>query len=66
MNRRQAADHSRAGESQAIPNAYYEHLLRLRASNPTVFQTLSPALRLACGYYEAAKREHLRLEEMKG
>lgn len=52
-------------DDPAIPNAYFESLLRLREQNPTTFRILSPALRLSVGYYEAAKREHARLKAMR-
>jgi hypothetical protein len=37
-------------------NPYYEKLIRLRAEQPRVFDSLSPADKLSLGYYEAAKR----------
>lgn len=52
-------------EPPAIPNSHYEALLRMRERNLTAFRILSPNTRLAVLYYEAAKREHARLEAMK-
>jgi hypothetical protein len=48
----------------AIPNLYYEHLLKLRTENPAAFRLFSPPLRAAVAYYEAAKREAARLESI--
>ena len=48
-----------------FPHPHYEALLRMREQNPTAFRVLSPNTRLAVLYYEAAKREHARLEAMK-
>lgn len=52
-------------EDPAIPNAYFESLLKLRRENATAFRLLSPALRLSVGYYEAAKREKARLDAIR-
>ena len=56
---------SKSDEKPAIPNAHYEALLRMREHNPNAFRVLSPNTRLAVLYYEAAKREHERLQAMK-
>ncbi len=44
-------------------NPYYEKLIRLRAEQPQVFESLSPADKLSLGYYEAAKRKAIELRE---
>lgn len=52
-------------EPPAIPNAHYEALLRMRSTNPGAWRVLSPNTKLAVQYYEAAKREHERLQSMR-
>ncbi|MBA3766292.1 MAG: hypothetical protein H0W99_04755 [Acidobacteria bacterium] len=52
-------------EPPAIPNPHYEALLRMREHNPGAWRVLSPNTKLAVLYYEAAKREHARLEAMR-
>ncbi|MGB8509665.1 MAG: hypothetical protein WCD76_14860 [Pyrinomonadaceae bacterium] len=37
---------------------FYEKLMQLRESNPQAFASMSPASKLALGYYEGAKRRH--------
>lgn len=58
-------DRQQTTEVPAIPNAHYEALLRMREHNPTAFRVLSPNTRLAVLYYEAAKREHARMEALR-
>ncbi len=40
------------------PNAFYERLLHLRATNARAFQSISPVSKLALLRYEELKREH--------
>lgn len=47
------------------PNAFMEKLLELRSTKPKDFALISPNMRLSLLYYEAGRREHLRLEAMK-
>jgi hypothetical protein len=46
-------------------NHFYEKLLDLRRTNPTVFDEMSPASKLSLFAYETAKREHARLESIR-
>jgi hypothetical protein len=48
------------------PNAFYEKILELRRTNPRDFDSLAPVTKLALGAYETAKREHNRLQEIRG
>lgn len=47
------------------PNAFYERLLSIRKTDSKAFDLLSPAMKLALGYYEAGRREQERVELMK-
>jgi hypothetical protein len=47
------------------PNAFYERIIALRESSPASFDALSPPTKLALGVYEARKREHSRLEDIR-
>jgi len=46
-----------------VPNGFYERLLETRRARPEVLALMSPAQRLALGYYEAAKRQAALLAE---
>ncbi len=48
-----------------VPNAFYEKLGALRATNPPAFDSLSPSSKMALFAYETAKREHARLEAIR-
>ncbi len=47
------------------PNAFYERVLSLRATDRRAFDSLAPATKQALYAYETAKREHARLEVIK-
>ena len=64
-NRIRGTNQQQVAETPGVPNAHYEALLRMKEHNPGARQVLSPNTKLAVQYYEAAKREHARLEEMK-
>jgi hypothetical protein len=51
------------GQEPFKPNAFYERLIELRARRPEEFERLSPASRLALGFYEGAKRRASMLAE---
>ncbi len=46
-------------------NAFYEKVLDLRRTNPKAFEGLAPATKASLHAYEAAKREHTRLEAIR-
>jgi hypothetical protein len=46
-------------------NRFYEKLLDLRRANPKAFGEISPASKLSLFAYEAAKREHERLQAIR-
>ncbi len=48
-----------------VPNAFYEKLGALRATNPPAFASLSPSSKMALFAYETAKREHTRLKAIR-
>jgi hypothetical protein len=52
-------------DEPAFPNPHYESLLRMREHNPVAWRVLSPNTKLAVQYYEAAKREHERVQAMR-
>lgn len=57
----------RDSQEQAVqqifePNAFYEKILDLRRTNPRDFDSLSPAVKISLGAYEAQKREAERLQ----
>jgi hypothetical protein len=45
------------------PNAFYERLLEMRATNRKAFDGLSPVSKLALLTYEQHKRQHEQKEE---
>ncbi len=47
-------------------NAFYERVLSLRATDRRAFDSLAPATKQALFAYETAKREHARLEAIRG
>ena len=47
------------------PNAYYERVLSLRATDQRAFDSLAPVTKQALYAYETAKREHTRLEAIR-
>lgn len=48
---------------EACENEFYERLIELRRAKPEVFDAMSPAQRLALGYYESAKQRAAMLAE---
>jgi hypothetical protein len=44
-------------------NAFYERLIKLRATDRTAFESLSPPSKLALAQYERLKREHAQAHE---
>jgi len=44
-------------------NLFMERLIELRATRPKSFATLSPAVKLALGHYEASKRRAQAINE---
>jgi hypothetical protein len=47
------------------PNAFYERVLSLRATDRRAFDSLAPVTKQALYAYETAKREHTRLEAIR-
>jgi hypothetical protein len=43
-------------------NVFMERLIEMRETRPQSFNVLSPAVKLALGHYEAAKRRALALQ----
>ncbi len=46
------------------PNAFYERVLNLRATDRRAFDSLAPVTKQALYAYETAKREHARLQSL--
>ena len=51
------------GAARFEESAFFEKLIAVRAARPQDFAVLSPATKLALGYYEAAKRKAALLTE---
>lgn len=47
------------------PNAFYERLIRIRATDRKTFESLSVPSKLALCEYEKQKRAHVEGQEMK-
>lgn len=55
---------SSSGGAKWKENPFYERLLKIRATNPKAWASISPAAKLSLHHYEAKKREALMLESM--
>jgi hypothetical protein len=55
--------HAADGAAPFEPNAFMERLIEMRRDNPKSFAGLSPASKLALGYYEAGKRRQEMLKD---
>jgi hypothetical protein len=65
LRRTRKSDVTTAPAPAFEPNAFYEKLGALRATNPQAFAGLSPASKMAFYAYETARREAARLQVIR-
>ena len=59
----EAGTQAAKGAARFEESAFFEKLIAMRTTRPTDFAVMSPASKLALGYYEAAKRQAALLAE---
>ncbi len=65
MSERKNEGRTRKSDAAFQVNLFYEKLLDLRRTDPKAFGEMSPASKLSLFAYEAAKREHERLQAIR-
>lgn len=65
MSERKTQRRTRISDAAFEPNAFYERVLSLRATDRRAFDSLAPATKQALFAYETAKREAARLQAIR-